>query len=139
MGEGPAPGVAGEVDPFDIANPFDFYARVRAEEPVFFSEELGYWVVTRYEDVYAIFKDPATFSSENTQAPYKPRPPEVQRILDDGEFRAYSGLSARQPPDHTRLRGFINKAFTPRRVATLEPEIRELTVGMIDRFEARGE
>ena len=138
MEECPAHGVASEFDPFDIADPFEFYARVRAEEPVFFSEELGYWVVSRYEDILPIFKDPATFSSENTQAPYKPRPPEVQQILDEGEFRAYSGLSARQPPDHTRLRGFINKAFTPRRVATLEPGIRELVSATIERFRERG-
>lgn len=130
--------VADAFDPFDIADPFDFYARARAEEPVFFSEQLGYWVVSRYEDIQAVFKDPKTFSSENTQAPYKPRPSEVQRVLDDGDFRAYSGLSARQPPEHTRLRGFINKAFTPRRVATLEPEIRELVGSMIDRFATRG-
>jgi hypothetical protein len=130
--------VSADFDPFDIASPFDFYARARAEEPVFFSEELGYWIVSRYEDIQAIFKDPKTFSSENTQAPYKPRPPEVQKVLDDGEFRAYSGLSARQPPEHTRLRGFINKAFTPRRVATLEPEVRELVASMIDRFATRG-
>ncbi|MGZ4203049.1 MAG: cytochrome P450, partial [Thermoleophilaceae bacterium] len=131
--------VAHAFDPFDISDPFDFYARARAEEPVFFSEQLGYWVVSRYEDILAIFKDPKTFSSENTQAPYKPRPPEVQRVLEEGDFRAYSGLSARQPPDHTRLRGFINKAFTPRRVATLEPEVRELAVGMIGRFACRGQ
>ena len=130
--------VAHAFDPFDISDPFDFYARARAEEPVFFSEQLGYWVVSRYEDILAIFKDPKTFSSENTQAPYKPRPPEVQQVLEEGDFRAYSGLSARQPPDHTRLRGFINKAFTPRRVATLEPEVRELAVGMIGRFAGRG-
>jgi len=135
--ECPAHGVSSQFDPFDIADPFEFYARVRAEQPVFFSEELGYWVVSRYEDILPIFKDPATFSSENTQAPYKPRPPEVQKILDDGEFRAYSGLSARQPPDHTRLRGFINKAFTPRRVATLEPGIRELVSKTIERFQDR--
>jgi len=136
--ECPAHGVASEFDPFDIADPFEFYARVRAEEPVFFSDELGYWVVSRYEDILPIFKDPATFSSENTQAPYKPRPPEVRRILQEGEFRAYSGLSARQPPDHTRLRGFINKAFTPRRVATLEPGVRELVVRTIEGFQSRG-
>jgi hypothetical protein len=135
----PAHSVADEFDPFDISNPFEFYARARAEQPVFFSDELGYWVVSRYEDMLAIFKDPKTFSSENTQAPYKPRPPAVQKLLDDGDFRAYSGLSARQPPEHTRLRGFINKAFTPRRVATLEPEIRELVVSMIDGFAARGQ
>jgi cytochrome P450 len=127
-----------DFDPFEIGDPFDFYARVREEEPVFFSEQLGYWVVSRYEDIIAIFKDPRTFSSENTQAPYKPRPPEVQRVLEEGDFRAYSGLSARQPPDHTRLRGFINKAFTPRRVATLEPQVRELVVAAIERIAANG-
>ena len=96
---------------------------------MFFSEELGYWVVSRYEDIQAIFKDPATFSSENTQAPFKPRPPEVAARLRRGRVsRTSSGLSGRQPPDHTRLRGFINKAFTPRRIAALEPQVRELAV-----------
>ena len=130
----PVHGVAGDFRPFDIRDPFDFYARARAEEPVFFSEELGFWVVTRHDDMRAIFKDPATFSSENTQAPYRERPREVQRILDEGEFTAYSGLSARQPPDHTRLRGFIKKAFTPRRVAVLEPQIREIATEMVGAF-----
>ncbi|MEA2227102.1 MAG: hypothetical protein QOF04_732 [Solirubrobacteraceae bacterium] len=130
--------VAKDFRPFDLTDPFDFYARARAEEPVFFSEELDYWVVTRYEDIHAIFKDPKTFSSENTQAPYKARPPEVMQVLQDGGFTAYSGLSARQPPDHTRLRGFIKKAFTPRRVAALEPQIREMAIEMIDAFAPRG-
>ncbi len=66
---------------------------------MFFSEEIGYWVVSRYEDIKAIFKDPATFSSENTQEPYKPRPPEVARIFAEaGVSHASSGLSGRQPP-----------------------------------------
>ena len=131
--------VAGDFRPFDLADPFAFYERARREQPVFFSEELGFWVVTRHDDIRAIFKEPATFSSEITQAPYKERPPEVQRVLDDGDFTAYSGLSARQPPDHTRLRGFIKKAFTPRRVALLEPQIREIAVRMIDAFDPSGE
>ena len=105
---------------------------------MFFSAEIGFWVVTRYEDVHAIFKDPATFSSENTQAPYKQRPAAVQQVLDDGDFRAYSGLSARQPPEHTRLRGFVKQAFTPRRIATMEPQVREIATAMIDRLAPRG-
>jgi cytochrome P450 len=127
--------VAADFRPFDTSDPFAFYARARREQPVFYSEELGFWVVTRHDDIRAIFKEPATFSSEITQAPYKDRAPEVQKVLDDGEFTAYSGLSARQPPDHTRLRGFIKKAFTPRRVATLEPQIREIARRMIDELE----
>ncbi|HUO70351.1 MAG TPA: cytochrome P450 [Solirubrobacteraceae bacterium] len=125
--------------PFDLTDPFSFYARARAETPIFYSAELDYWVVTRYGDIRDIFRDPATFSSENTQAPYRQRPPEVQRILDDGDFSIVSGLSGRQPPEHTRLRGFIKKAFTPRRVASMEPTIRTIATGMIDGFAGRGE
>jgi cytochrome P450 len=124
--------------PFDTAEPFAFYARARAQAPIFYSPEIDYWVVTRYEDIREIFRNPATFSSENTQAPFKQRPAEVQKILDDGGFANVSGLSGRQPPDHTRLRGFIKKAFTPRRVASLEPDIRAIATRMIDRFADRG-
>jgi cytochrome P450 len=124
--------------PFDLAEPFAFYARARAEAPIFYSPEIDYWVVTRYDDIRDIFRNPATFSSENTQSPFKPRPVTVQKILDDAEFANVSGLSGRQPPDHTRLRGFIKKAFTPRRVASLEPDIRSIATEMIDRFAGRG-
>ena len=55
-------------------------------------------------------------------------------MLDEGGFTGNSGLSGRVPPDHTRLRRFINKAFTPCRVQALEPRIRELTMRMIDAF-----
>jgi cytochrome P450 len=131
-------GVGDDFRPFDITDPFPFYARARKEAPVFFSDDLGFWVVTRYDDIRAIFRDHATFSSENTQQPYRKRPPEVQRVLEASGLSEFSGLSGRQPPDHTRLRGFIKKAFTPRRVATLEPQIREIAVAMIDRM-AEGE
>jgi cytochrome P450 len=126
--------LAEQFKPFEIHDPFPFYALARAGAPLFYHAELGYWVVTRYEDIKAIFKDPETFSSEVTQTPYKPRPTEVQRVLDEGGFTGNSGLSGRVPPDHTRLRRFINKAFTPRRVQALEPRIRELTTRMIDAF-----
>jgi cytochrome P450 len=125
--------------PFDLTDPFPFYARARNETPIFYSPELDYWVVTRYADIRDVFRDPATFSSENTQQPYRRRPPEVQRILDDGGFSIVSGLSGRQPPEHTRLRGFIKKAFTPRRVASMEPTIRTIATAMIDAFADRGE
>jgi cytochrome P450 len=134
----PHPHLGREFKPFELGDPFPFYARARAQAPIFHSPDIDYWVVTRYEDIRAIFRDPATFSSENTQSPFRQRPAEVQRILDDGGFSVTSGLSGRQPPDHTRLRGFIKQAFTPRRVASLEPEIRAITSRMIDRFADRG-
>jgi cytochrome P450 len=70
--------------------------------------------------VLAVLRDPATFSSENPQAPYGARPPEVEQVLAAG-LAGESGLLGRNPPDHTRLRAFVNKSLTPRSVAALEP------------------
>ena len=84
--------LAEQFKPFEIHDPFPFYELARAGAPLFYHAELGYWVVTRYEDIKAIFKDPETFSSEVTQTPYKPRPTEVQRVLDEGVFTGNSGL-----------------------------------------------
>src|SRR4029450_358153 len=128
--------LADEFQPFDVADPFAFYQRARSEATVFYSAELDYWVVPRYEDVLAILRDPATFSSENAQRPFHPQPPAVERIL--GGLTAKSGLLGRNPPDHTRLRSFVNRAFTPRRVAVLEPQIREIAVRMIEPMTPRG-
>jgi cytochrome P450 len=127
-----------EFDPFELAEPFGFHARARERTPIFYSPEIDYWVVTRYADIRDIFRDPATFSSENTQWPFRPRPAEVTQILADGGFTVVSGLSGRQPPEHTRLRGVIKQAFTPRRVASLEPDIRAIATRMIDAFAGRG-
>jgi cytochrome P450 len=129
--------LADEFQPFDVADPFAFYERARSEASAFYSQELGYWVVPRYEDVLAILRDPDTFSSENAQSPFQPRPPTIERILGSG-LSVKSGLLGRDPPDHTRLRSFVNKAFTPRRVAVLEPQIREIAVRMIERMAPRG-
>ena len=129
--------LADEFQPFDVADPFAFYQRARSEATVFYSPELDYWVVPRYEDVLAILRDPATFSSENAQRPFSPPPPAVERILAGG-LSAKSGLLGRNPPDHTRLRSFVNRAFTPRRVAVLEPQISEIAGRMIEGMAPRG-
>ena len=61
----------------------------------FYSQELGYWVVPRYEDVLAILRDPDTFSSENAQSPFRPAAT-VERILGSG-LSVKSGLLGSQP------------------------------------------
>jgi hypothetical protein len=130
--------LASEFRPFDISEPFAFYQRARAEATPFYSPELDYWVVARYEDVLPILRDPATFCSENAQAPFHPRPAAVEHILGAG-LTVKSGLLGRDPPDHTRLRAFVNKAFTPRRIAVLEPQIRAIAVRMIERMAPKGQ
>ena len=130
-------------DPFAMTNPFPVYRELRAEEPVMYDERIGYWVVTRYDDVKAVFGDWETFSSENAQAPVRERGAQARRIMDDGGFTAYSGLSARIPPEHTRIRKIVQRAFTPRRYRVLEPSIRQhvvrLTTAMLAREDHEGD
>jgi cytochrome P450 len=126
-------------EPFTQKNPFPAYAALRAEEPVMYDERIGYWVVTRYDDVKAVFDDWTTFSSENAQAPVRERGAEAKRIMDEGGFTAYSGLSARVPPDHTRIRKIVARAFSPRRYKALEPAIRAHVVRLVEAMLRRPE
>ncbi len=126
-------------DPFNQVNPFPAYAELRREEPVMFDERIGYWVVTRYDDVREVFGDWESFSSENAQAPVRERSAAAKQIMEDGGFTAYSGLSARVPPEHTRLRKVAQKAFTPRRYRALEPRIRAHVVQQLEQMLARPE
>ncbi len=119
--------LARDFQPFDLAEPFGFYARARAQAPVFYSPEIDYWVVTRYDDMRDIFRDPVTFSSENTQAPFKPRPAEVQQILDDGGFSVVIGPVGPASPPTTpgcaasssrRSRRGASRRWSPRSVSS---------------------
>lgn len=129
--------------PFEMKDPFPAYERLRNEEPVVYDERIGYFVVTRYDDIKAVFADPATFTSENTAAPVRPYGPPAKQIMLDGGFSVYSGLSSRQPPEHTRIRAAVQKGFTPRRLRAIEPAIRarvaELVDDMLSADDRRGE
>ena len=125
-------------EPFDMNNPFPSYAELRHEQPVMFDDRIGYYVVSRYDDIKATFENWETFSSENAQAPVRPLGEPAKKIMAEGGFTAYSGLSARIPPDHTRIRAVASKAFTPRRYKVMEPMIRENVQNMIRQMLAKG-
>lgn len=138
-GSGAACPVHHGYEPFTQDDPFPAYAELRRDEPVMFDERVGYWIVSRYDDIKAVFDDWETFSSENAQAPVRERGPEAKRIMEEGGFTAYSGLSARVPPEHTRIRKVAAKAFTPRRFKVLEPAIRANVVRLLEEMLARPE
>lgn len=129
---------AADFDPFDLTDPFPFYEFARAEAPVFYSEKLGYWVVARYADIKAVFENWQTFSSENAQAPIRPMGEPGRAVMKAGGFTAYSGLSARVPPEHSRIRKVAQSCFGPRRFKSIEPQIYEIVNREIDRFADKG-
>src|SRR5436853_5563471 len=101
------------MDPEFVADPYPTYHRLRAEDPVHESP-LGFWVLTRYEDVVAALRDPrlakeAINAIVAARIGATPTPVPSLSMLD------------RDPPNHTRLRSLVNKAFTPRVVETLRP------------------
>ena len=125
-------------EPFVMNDPFPAYEELRREEPVMFDERIGYYVVSRYDDIKATFDNWEAFSSENAQAPIRPAGEPAKKIMAEGGFTAYSGLSARIPPQHTRIRTIASKAFTPRRYKVLEPLIRENVIRLIDNMVKAG-
>ncbi len=117
------------MDPEFLADPYPTYHRLRAEDPVH-RNPLGFWVLTRYEDVVAVLRDPR-FLKEPMVAAVAAR---------FGIAPGTIGLSMldRDPPDHTRLRSLVSKAFTPRVVEGLRPRIQHIVDGLLDRATTAG-
>lgn len=119
-------------------NPFAVLAQARREAPVFYAEAFGFWVVTRYDDVLAVLKDQETFSSVDAlRSSSEPLPPEVEAVLA-GAWPEMPVIIDTDPPLHSRIRGLITRAFTPRRVAEMEPRIEALANELLDGLAADG-
>ncbi len=124
-------------DPY-LADPYAFFAEAQAATPVFYSPQLDYWVVTRYHDMRQIFQTPQLFSAVNVLAPIQPICPAAGHLLTAGNFRPVHAFDT-DPPAHTRVRRLANVAFTPRRIAMMEPFIRALTVRFVTERLSRGQ
>ncbi len=106
-------------DPFDTvidADPYDIWRRLRDEAPLYRNEQYNFWALSRYADVESAHRDPASFCSSHGT---------VLEIMTADAIP--TGMMIFQdPPEHTRLRTMVSRAFTPRRVSALEMHIREL-------------
>ena len=112
-------------------DPYPLYARLRAEAPVYRNEELDFWALSRYSDVAAAFRDFETFSSANGVM--------IEPSVWGPEAWKFTSFVAMDPPRHTRMRALMSRAFTPRRVAALEPRIREIGGGYLEAALDRGD
>jgi cytochrome P450 len=115
-------------DPFDEAvndDPYPVYERMREEAPLYWNEKFRFYALTRYEDVLAGLLAPDAYRSGHGT---------MFELLDAPQELVPNWLLFKDPPEHTRLRALVSRAFTPRRVAELEPRIREIAGGLLDRY-----
>ena len=123
-----------EPDLFVRGNPHEVWRLLRAQAPVHWSDGAargtwsfpGFWSITRYDDVVAVSRDPATFISSKG----------ITMMTDPENATPASGLGkmliTMDPPRHVRLRRLVNKGFTPRMVAQLEPHVRGIVTEILD-------
>ena len=110
-----------------IENPFPVYHRLRSEDPVHESP-MGFWVLTRYDDVAGMLRD-ARFGRKGFDTLLQAR---------FGEAGFDLSMLFRDPPDHTRLRALVSKAFTPRVVEEMRGRIQEIVDALLDRAQDVG-
>ena len=125
-------------EPGFAEDPYPQYEAMRAAEPVHQSP-FGIWVLFRYDDVLRFLRDPS-LSVEDANA----KPTVLTQLADQamGDRDREQGSRAmlnRDPPDHTRLRKLVSKAFTPRTIEELRPRVQQLVDEALDRVEPTGE
>lgn len=115
------------------ANPYRIYTRLRSEDPVHMSV-LGVWIISRYADVVQALRDPRFSSAQSHISRYSKQQGTLSPVA------ALSGqcLFFRDPPDHTRLRKLVSKAFNARAIEKMRPRIEEFVNELIDRVEGAG-
>ena len=118
------------LSPEFLADPFAVMAQ--AEAPIFFAPSIGYYVVTRYEDIEEVFKDPAIYSAAAAQLPLVPLAPEAQQILLAGGHKPQPSMSSLDEPAHARLRKPAARAFSMKRVTAMIPAIEATAAQLLD-------
>lgn len=121
-----------------LADPYAVFRDMRSKDPVHWSERMNGWVVTRYEDVKIALQDTRLISGQRLRSYMGQFPEAVQKKMEPLYNNYTKWLVMMDPPDHTRLRALVNKAFTPRMVEGLRPLIQNLNNELFDAFETTG-
>ncbi len=119
-------------------DPYPVYHRMRARKPVFFSRVFRGWILTRHADITGVLQDPR-FSVNRQQSTAFQKLDLLGGLQPDFRRAVERNLLMLDPPDHTRLRRLVSKAFTPRRVESLRPRIEGIVDELLDAAGERGE
>lgn len=128
-------------DPIIQSNPRDFYWTMRTEDPVHYDEKLGMWLVTRYEDIVTVLRDPIKFSDkQGYEAQYASGFfEEFKQILEEQGGGYFPDVIKSDPPEHTRIRKLMDGAFSAHRVKMLEPGITKIISDLVDTIADKAE
>ena len=121
-----------------VTDPYPILARLRREDPVHWVPSWGCWLISRAEDIEATIRDTRRFSSADRVTSVIERMPDWNDRLGALHENFAVGMAQRDPPDHTRVRGLVSAAFTPRRVEALRPRVEQLVDEHLDRVVASG-
>ena len=134
---GPPPPLFDPFAPGFTDDPYPQYAVMRARAPVY-QHPFGFWLLTSYDDVGWLLRAPGLSVEDGNVAADSMLRQIREEVYGDGAPRS-NGLSMldRDPPDHTRLRRLVSKAFTPRAIQALRPRITGLVDGMLDAIAAQ--
>jgi cytochrome P450 len=122
-----------EFDPFSdtfFDDPYETYARLRDDAPVYFNERYGFYALSRYADVAAAHGDPGRFVSSYGV---------TVELLMKRTPMATNMMIVMDPPDHTRARRLVSQAFTRRAIEGVEPLVDGIITGFLDELEGRSE
>lgn len=121
------------------ANPYPFYAQLQSQDPVHWDEDMGFWVLTRYADVASAYNDSRFSRAQGLMGGFQRLPESEQRIAEPVYHAFSKTMPYADPPYHTRLRGLVNKAFTPRVVEQMRPHIQRIVDDLLEAVQARGQ
>jgi cytochrome P450 len=129
------------IDPKIRARPNGFYKQLRADNPVYYDPELKMWLVARFEDLQIVLRDPITFSVERgyKEQYAKGYIEEFKQILERDGQGFFPDAIMTDPPNHTRVRKLMEKAFTAHRVKELEPRFVQIADDLIEAFADKGQ
>ncbi|HEV7683057.1 MAG TPA: cytochrome P450 [Pyrinomonadaceae bacterium] len=120
-----------------LRNPYPVYDELRANDPIYWSAENGYWIITRYADIVAQVQNDRL--SSNRIGAHQARMPEAAKEHFRPFFTAVgSWMLMIDPPDHTRLRALVSKAFTPGVVENMRALVQKLVDEMLAHVKERG-
>lgn len=128
------------VSPEFLAEPYPTLRQMRENVPVYWSDAIGGWLLTRYDDIITSMKNTASFSNENRLGQaiaYLPLEKRNQ-YKPFADHYATKSLLHSDPPDHTRLRSLVTKEFNPTVVEQMRPRIQGVVDGLVDAAEAKG-